>query len=128
MTEKKKKLPIDIDRFEKLRRIGCYYVDKTGIINELLYEACEVSLFTRPRRFGKSLNIDMMKNFFEIGKRILSQASETTKEQMETLISSGVMEKSRCRSLLIRISIFLMLKYGKHIYGVSCMRPGILQK
>lgn len=69
MTEKKKKLPIGIDRFEKLRRIGCYYIDKTGIIKELLDEACEVSLFTRPRRFGKSLNIDMMKNFFEIGAK-----------------------------------------------------------
>ncbi len=67
MAEKRKKLPIGIDRFEKLRKTGCYYVDKTGIIKELLDEACEVSLFTRPRRFGKSLNIDMMKNFFEIG-------------------------------------------------------------
>ena len=58
-----KKLPIGIDRFEKLRRLGCYYVDKTGLIKELLDEACEVSLFTRPRRFGKSLNLDMLKNF-----------------------------------------------------------------
>ena len=62
-----KKLPIGIDRFEKLRRLGCYYVDKTGLIKELLDEACEVSLFTRPRRFGKSLNLDMLKNFFEKG-------------------------------------------------------------
>ena len=62
-----KKLPIGIDRFEKLRRLGCYYVDKTGLIKELLDEACEVSLFTRPRRFGKSLNLDMLKNFFETG-------------------------------------------------------------
>lgn len=60
-------MPIGIDRFEKLRRTGCYYVDKTGLVRELLEEACEVSLFTRPRRFGKSLNLDMLKNFFEIG-------------------------------------------------------------
>ncbi|MCM1135671.1 MAG: ATP-binding protein [Clostridium sp.] len=62
-----KKLPIGIDRFEKLRDGNYYYVDKTGMIKELLDEACEVNLFTRPRRFGKSLNLDMLKSFFEIG-------------------------------------------------------------
>ena len=67
MEDKQKKLPIGIDSFEKLRHTGCYYVDKTGLIRELLDDACEVNLFTRPRRFGKSLNLDMLKNFFEIG-------------------------------------------------------------
>ncbi len=67
MADKKKKLPIGIDSFEKLRCTGCYYVDKTGLIKELLEEACEVQLFTRPRRFGKSLNLDMLKSFFETG-------------------------------------------------------------
>lgn len=67
MEDKQKKLPIGIDSFEKLRHTGCYYVDKTGLIRELLDDACEVNLFTRPRRFGKSLNLDMLKSFFEIG-------------------------------------------------------------
>lgn len=67
MSEKKKKLPIGIDSFEKLRNTGCYYADKTGLIRELSEEACEVTLFTRPRRFGKSLNLDMLKNFYEPG-------------------------------------------------------------
>lgn len=67
MTGVVKKLPIGIDSFEKLRSMGYYYVDKTGLIQELLEDACEVSLFTRPRRFGKSLNLDMLKSFFETG-------------------------------------------------------------
>ena len=63
----KKKLPIGIDIFEKLDREEFYYVDKTGMIEDLLQNRSEVNLFTRPRRFGKSLNMSMMKDFFEIG-------------------------------------------------------------
>lgn len=66
MDVKQKKLPIGIDRFEKLRDLDCYYVDKTGLIRDILNEACEVMLFTRPRRFGKSLNIDMLRNFLRL--------------------------------------------------------------
>ena len=62
-----KKLPIGIDRFRKLREEDFYYVDKTGMIKDLLNTWGEVNLFTRPRRFGKSLNMDMLKAFFEIG-------------------------------------------------------------
>lgn len=62
----RKKLPIGIENFEKLRKNGFYYVDKTGLIRELLQNPAEVTLFTRPRRFGKSLNISMMKCFFEL--------------------------------------------------------------
>jgi hypothetical protein len=62
-----KKLPIGIEFFEKMRTQGFYYVDKTGLIIELLDNLSEVSLFTRPRRFGKSLNMNMIKTFFEIG-------------------------------------------------------------
>lgn len=63
----KKKLPIGIDIFEKLDREEFYYVDKTGMIEDLLQNRSEVNLFTRPRRFGKSLNMSMLKAFFEIG-------------------------------------------------------------
>ena len=62
----KKKLPIGIDIFEKLDREEFYYVDKTGMIEDLLQNRSEVNLFTRPRRFGKSLNMSMLKAFFEI--------------------------------------------------------------
>ena len=62
-----KKLPVGIDSFEKLRRENFYYVDKTNMITDLLASWSEVNLFTRPRRFGKTLNMSMLKAFFEIG-------------------------------------------------------------
>ena len=63
----KKKLPVGIDDFGKLRREDFYYIDKTGLIRDLLNSWGEVNLFTRPRRFGKTLNMSMLKCFFEIG-------------------------------------------------------------
>lgn len=63
----RKKLPVGLDSFEKLRREDFYYVDKTGLIRDLLHNWGEVNLFTRPRRFGKTLNMSMLKSFFEIG-------------------------------------------------------------
>ena len=63
----KKKLPIGLDGFEKIRTNDFYYVDKTLFIKELLQNWGEVNLFTRPRRFGKSLNMSMLKCFFEVG-------------------------------------------------------------
>ena len=63
----RKKLPIGIDGFEKIRTNDFYYADKTLFIKELLQNWGEVNLFTRPRRFGKSLNISMLKCFFEAG-------------------------------------------------------------
>lgn len=62
-----KKLPVGVDGFEKIRTQGFYYVDKTMFISELLENWGEVNLFTRPRRFGKTLTMDMLKAFFEIG-------------------------------------------------------------
>ena len=62
-----KKLPVGIDSFEKLRREDFYYVDKTRMIVDLMANWGEANLFTRPRRFGKTLNMSMLKCFFEIG-------------------------------------------------------------
>ena len=61
------KLPIGVENFEKLRTEGFYYVDKTEMIIELLHNWGDVNLFTRPRRFGKSLNMSMLKYFFSYG-------------------------------------------------------------
>ena len=61
------KLPVGIDNFEKIRQNGFYYVDKTSLIEQLFSSWGEVNLFTRPRRFGKTLNMSMLKYFFEIG-------------------------------------------------------------
>ena len=60
------KLPIGIDDFEKLRKNDFYYIDKTGLIKDLLDNWGEVNLFTRPRRFGKSLNMSMLQSFFSV--------------------------------------------------------------
>ena len=85
----RKKLPIGVDNFEKLIQEDFYYVDKTGMIAELLENWSEVNLFTRPRRFGKSLNMSMLKTFFEIGcdKNLfqelkISEEKELCKEYM----------------------------------------------
>ncbi len=61
------KLPVGIDSFEKIRKYDFYYLDKTKLIEQILKNWSEVSLFTRPRRFGKTLNMSMLRSFFEIG-------------------------------------------------------------
>lgn len=66
MTELRK-LPIGIENFEEIRQENFYYVDKTRLIEQLLIQWGEVNIFTRPRRFGKSLNMSMFQHFFEIG-------------------------------------------------------------
>ena len=58
------KLPVGIDQFDKLIKSGFYYVDKTRLIEQLLQNWGEVNLFTRPRRFGKTLNMSMLKSFY----------------------------------------------------------------
>ena len=66
MTESLK-LPVGIESFEEIRSDGYYYVDKTKLIEQLVDSRGKVNLFTRPRRFGKTLNMSMLKSFFEIG-------------------------------------------------------------
>lgn len=61
------KLPVGIENFEEIRHDGFYYADKTGLIEQLLNQWGKVNLFTRPRRFGKTLNMSMLRYFFEIG-------------------------------------------------------------
>lgn len=79
----RKKFPIGIESFEEIRREGFYYVDKTGLIRDLLDNWGKVNLFTRPRRFGKTLNMSMLKSFFEIG---------TDKTLFDGLAISGEMD------------------------------------
>lgn len=89
MDGRKRKLPIGIDDFGKLIREEFYYVDKTGMIEELLHNWGEVNLFVRPRRFGKSLNMSMLQYFFEVGTDrhlfdglIISEDAELCEEWM----------------------------------------------
>lgn len=89
MKTEKKKLPIGIENFAELQKEEFYYVDKTNLIKELLGYQAKVTLFTRPRRFGKSLNMSMLKCFFELGtdkelfsKLKISKETEICEEYM----------------------------------------------
>ncbi|MCC8050295.1 MAG: AAA family ATPase [Clostridiales bacterium] len=76
-----KSMPIGIDDFAKIRTNDFYYIDKTGMIKDLLNNWGEVNLFTRPRRFGKTLNMSMLQRFFEIGTdKSLFDGLEISKE------------------------------------------------
>ena len=94
------KLPVGIDDFRKLRESDFYYVDKTMLIEQLLLNWSEVTLFTRPRRFGKTLNMSMLKSFFDIG---------TDKALFDGLYISG--NKELCDEYMGKYPvIFLSLK------------------
>ena len=94
------KLPVGIDDFRKLRESHFYYLDKTRLIEQLLLNWSEVTLFTRPRRFGKTLNMSMLKSFFDIG---------TDKALFDGLYISG--NKELCDEYMGKYPvIFLSLK------------------
>ena len=81
MEMRKKKLPIGIENFEELRKEDFYYIDKTGLIIELLHNWGAVNLFTRPRRFGKSLNMSMLEHFFSLdGDKSIFNGLDISKE------------------------------------------------
>ena len=67
MGEEKKRLPVGVENFEQIINDNYYYVDKTKLISELLHNGGMVNLITRPRRFGKTLNMSMLEHFFSIG-------------------------------------------------------------
>ena len=64
-----KKIPIGIDNFVDIIRDDCYYVDETKLVEEIMESGTRIFLFPRPRRFGKSLNISMLENFFDVEKK-----------------------------------------------------------
>lgn len=66
MIKERKRLPVGVENFEQIINDNYYYVDKTGLISELLRNGGMVNLFTRPRRFGKTLNMSMLEHFFSI--------------------------------------------------------------
>ena len=81
MAEKKKRLPVGVENFEQIIKDNFYYVDKTGLISELLLSGGMVNLFTRPRRFGKTLNMSMLEHFFSLeGDHSIFDGLEITKD------------------------------------------------
>ena len=123
------KLPVGIENFEEIRKLGFYYIDKTRLIEQLLQGWGKVTLFTRPRRFGKTLNMSMLKSFFEIGME---------KSLFEDLYISG--NKELCDKYMGKYPVIFLslksvegLKYEDAIYriteliGIEAERFGFLE-
>lgn len=124
----RKKLPVGIDSFEKVIEQNFYYVDKTNLIAELLQSWGEVNLFTRPRRFGKTLNMSMLKCFFEVGcnKELfcglkISQEEELCREYMGQFPVISISLKG-VEGLNYREAVSAM----KDIVGMEAMRFSFL--
>ncbi len=94
-------LPVGIENFEEIRQLGFYYIDKTRLIEQLLHGWGKVTLFTRPRRFGKTLNMSMLKSFFEIG---------TDKSLFDGLYISG--NKELCDEYMGKYPVIFMSLKG----------------
>lgn len=123
------KLPVGIDSFEKIRRNNFYYIDKTKLIEQLVETGGEVTLFTRPRRFGKTLNMSMLKAFFETG------ADESLFEGLYISQNKALCEEHMGKYPVIFLSLKSVegLKYEDAIYritelvGIEAERFGFLE-
>ena len=94
----KNRLPVGIDNFEKLMKNGFYYVDKTGLIIDLLDNWSEVTLLTRPRRFGKTLNLSMLEQFFS------TDTDKSVFEGLKVTGEAGLCDKYMGKYLVISLS------------------------
>ena len=120
------KLPMGIENFKEIRTGGFYYVDKTGLIKTLLENPGKVNLFTRPRRFGKTLNISMLKYFFEAGSDVMPFENGTLFKDLE--ISK---EKELCEEYMGKfpvISITLKGATGESFEDAKVMLRRIIGK
>ena len=120
------KLPMGIENFREIRTGGFYYVDKTGLIKTLLENPGKVNLFTRPRRFGKTLNMSMLKYFFEAGSDVMPFENGTLFEELE--ISK---EKELCEEYMGKfpvISITLKGATGESFEDAKVMLRRIIGK
>ena len=122
----KVKLPMGIENFREMRTGGFYYVDKTGLIKTLLENPGKINLFTRPRRFGKTLNMSMLKYFFDIGSDIMLSDNTTIFDGLEI---SG--EKELCEEYMGKfpvISITLKGATGENFEEAKVMLRRIIGK
>ena len=101
----KRKLPMGIENFERIRKDGFYYVDKTGLIRDFLESPAYVSLFTRPRRFGKTLNMSMLKYFFEIGSDTMPFDNGSIFDGLEIAGEKELCEKYMGKFPVISVSL-----------------------
>ena len=101
----KVKLPMGIENFERIRKDGFYYVDKTGLMKTLLENPGKINLFTRPRRFGKTLNMSMLKYFFDIGSDIMLSDNTTIFDGLEISGEKGLCEEYMGKFPVISITL-----------------------
>ena len=125
---KKLQIPVGISDFTKIREQGYYYVDKTGLISELLEDIAEVTLITRPRRFGKTMGMSMLANFFDIRKdsKALFEGLEISKNtalcsewmnQWPTLfLSFKKVDGLNFQDAYDMLTVVLANLYKKHMY------------
>ncbi len=130
------KLPMGIENFKEMRIGGFYYVDKTGLIKTLLENPGKVSLFTRPRRFGKTLNMSMLRYFFETGSDVMPFNNVTPFDNVTLFDGLEISrEKELCKEYMGKFPVIsITLKgatganYGeakemlRHIIGNEAMR------
>ena len=122
----KAKLPVGIENFKEMRTGGFYYVDKTGLIKTLMENPGKVNLFTRPRRFGKTLNMSMLRCFFEMGSDVMPLDNSTIFDGLEI---SG--EKELCEEYMGKfpvISITLKGATGENFEEAKVMLRRIIGK
>lgn len=94
-----KKLPIGMESFEEIRKENFYYIDKTGFIRDLLNNWGQVNLFTRPRRFGKTLNMSMLKSYFSL------EGDKSVFEGLEIMKEDGMCEEYMGKFPVVSISL-----------------------
>ena len=118
MCREKRKLPIGIENFEQIIKDDFYYVDKTGLISELLRNWGMVNLFTRPRRFGKSLNMSMLEHFFSVeGDKSIFDGLKISKDKKlceEYMGKFPVIFISLKNSSSLLLPISILLSFSSH--------------
>lgn len=115
------KLPVGIENFEEIRREGFYYVDKSCLIRDLLNSWGKVNLFTRPRRFGKTLNMSMLKNFFEL------DADRTLFDGLAIMHETELCEKYMGKFPVVFISL-KNVEGENYNHAVDCLKIIIQQE
>ena len=115
------KLPVGIENFEEIRREGFYYVDKSYLIRDLLNSWGKVNLFTRPRRFGKTLNMSMLKNFFEL------DADRTLFDGLAIMHETELCEKYMGKFPVVFISL-KNVEGENYNHAVDCLKIIIQQE
>ena len=123
MKNEKKKLPIGIENFEEIQSAGFYYIDKSYLIKGLMENWAKVTLFSRPRRFGKSLNMSMLKKFFDINGNLYAGKAhdvkgETVKYRLRyNVVKDDDLKYQLANDVKLKVKAICYYKDGTKIEG-----------